>query len=246
MSGADSNFGGSPSGKPAAQEVKDRAASEAQAAKDKAAQATKQASAALHDAGKDLKQQAKAAGAEVQEAAVRATDKAKTRLAEEATVRKEAVAEHMGAFGAAARDAADRLKQEDDSAAAHYLYVAADGLDRASDRLRNADLGELYEDAEQLARKHPEIVLGGLFLVGIGIARFLKSSAKGRRREQYPSLASSGQRPVGSPYADPMGQYRATPSAGVRSSNVSGGYPVSRPAGATSSEPGNSSVGRNI
>ncbi len=202
-------FGAAELDTPKGEQVKDRAARAASETKD-----------ALAEASRDLTEQAKAAGDELRGVAGRLTGEAKGRLSEQVLARKQEVVGHVSSVGAAVRDAADRL-EEDHSPVACYVRTAAEGLDRAADRLRDADLGDIYGDAERFARRHPEVVLGGLFLVGVGIARFLKASSDDRRRDRSASgrNRSSGLRPTGDFGAmRPVAQYGSSGPYPVRES----------------------------
>jgi hypothetical protein len=73
--------------------------------------------------------------------------------------------------------------------AAHALHAVkadplADAVDAAGERFKLAssyieerNLGELISDAEDVARRHPAVMLGGLFVTGLLVARFVKASA---------------------------------------------------------------------
>jgi len=74
--------------------------------------------------------------------------------------------------------------------AAHALHAvkaegAADMVDAAAERVGNVSsyleersLSDLLSDAEDVARRHPGIMLGGMFVAGLVAARFLKASAE--------------------------------------------------------------------
>jgi hypothetical protein len=61
----------------------------------------------------------------------------------------------------------------------------------------------LLSDASRMARKRPELVFGGLFLAGLGLARVMKSSARERRRDNYSS--NGGPPPTTTPAASLAG-----------------------------------------
>jgi len=192
-------------------EVKERASRVASETKD-----------ALSAASRDLKDQAMAAGDELRGVATRLTGEAKSRLSEQAVARKDMVVGQVSTLSAAIRDAADRLEGEC-SPAAPLVRTAADRIDGIADHLRNADLRDLYNEAERFTRRHPEVVLGGLFLVGVGIARFMKASAEERRREEFAGAGELGGgygagrlHPTGDFAAmQPIGHYGVTPSYAV-------------------------------
>lgn len=90
---------------------------------------------------------------------------------------KSRIADEVGKVSRATRDAADRLKEEDDKTLASYARGVADILDDAGDYLNDTDLSIVSRDVQSMTRRHPEWVLGGLFVVGLAASRFLKSSA---------------------------------------------------------------------
>jgi predicted AlkP superfamily pyrophosphatase or phosphodiesterase len=60
---------------------------------------------------------------------------------------------------------------------ARYSNQVADRVERASTYLEEHDLDELMVEAEDFARRQPELFIGGAFTLGLLAARFLKSSA---------------------------------------------------------------------
>ena len=97
---------------------------------------------------------------------------------------KSALVDKFDEYKGAILAASDKLESEDDTVAANKIRKVAKGLDNLSGYLRDTDPSDLYDEAGRIARKHPEIVFGGLFIAGLGLARFMKSSAEERRRDQ--------------------------------------------------------------
>jgi hypothetical protein len=60
---------------------------------------------------------------------------------------------------------------------ADYADAAAERVEQASEYINEKDLTELLRDAQDAARAHPALAMGGLFVVGFAAARFLKASA---------------------------------------------------------------------
>jgi hypothetical protein len=135
------------------------------------------------------------AAADVKETVREAKDKFKAKTKEMATqarergeeyVRenKERAAERIGSVGKSIRQTADRLEEEKDPNIAHYTRLVADKLEGAANYIRQRDLGQLKRDGEDLARQHPAVFFGGMFVAGLAAARFLKASAE---RENTPA-----------------------------------------------------------
>ena len=92
--------------------------------------------------------------------------------------------EQKGKLGAKAHRVAKAINQ-----AAHALHAVkadniAEAVDSAGGRVEQAagyveerSLSDLMADAEDVARRHPGIMLGGLFVTGLVAARFIKASA---------------------------------------------------------------------
>jgi hypothetical protein len=205
--------------------------------------------------GPGVAKSASKAGREVKDAATQAADEAKrqaSHLASDArhavasqaaqlqqkgaayvARQKDCLAEEVSHVGAAVREAGRKLHDEGDDRVASYVDQAAAGIEGVGSYLRDRDAGALCDDFETLARRRPEIVYGGLFLAGLGLARFLKAS---RRRPQTDYESSrSGEDRMDAYYDDPdsyresatgrSDPYYAT--AGYMTSAVSTRYPES-------------------
>jgi hypothetical protein len=75
----------------------------------------------------------------------------------------------------AARAAAERLEEREDQSVAGYARAAAGSLEQVRDYLQAADVRDMADDVRQFTRRHPEWVLGGLFVAGLAMARFMKA-----------------------------------------------------------------------
>lgn len=93
---------------------------------------------------------------------------------------KDQAAQRLGGVAGALRDVGNRLNEQDNAGFGQYAVRAADQVDRLSGYLRNRDLGTFVRDTESFARRHPDVFLGGTFLAGLLLARFLKSSSSHR------------------------------------------------------------------
>lgn len=102
--------------------------------------------------------------------------------------------EKLEEYRDALKAASDQLESDDDTMASKNIRKATSGLQCVTDYLRESEPNDLLSDASEIARKRPEIVFGGLFLVGLGIARVMKSSARERQQDQpSPDRRSSGE-----------------------------------------------------
>lgn len=90
---------------------------------------------------------------------------------------KERAANRLGGFSESMRQTANRFEQEEDPNIARYTRLLANKLESAATYVRERDLNELRRDGENLVRQYPALFFGGMFVVGVVAARFLKASA---------------------------------------------------------------------
>lgn len=90
---------------------------------------------------------------------------------------KEQAASQLHGVAQALRQTSDELREQDQGMFASFSNQAADQADRLSGYLQERDMGDLVRDAEDFARRQPELFIGGAFTLGLLAARFLKSSS---------------------------------------------------------------------
>jgi hypothetical protein len=93
-----------------------------------------------------------------------------------ADAQKNRAADGLGGIADVFRTAGNELRTENE-AVASYVDMASDQLRRLADQIRQKGVTDMMDDLHNFARRRPALFIGGAFLVGIGIARFLKSSA---------------------------------------------------------------------
>jgi len=127
--------------------------------------------------------------------------------------RKEDAAGRLDTVSEALHEGALRLGRDED-VLARYAHSAAEGVDRLARYLRETDAEALLGDIEGFARRRPELFVGGSFVAGMLLARFLKSS--------------SPRHPSGEPFES--GRYAATgPVGGYGSTDAGAAYPAGEP-----------------
>lgn len=135
---------------------------------------------AVQQAGDALKQAA-AAGQQAKEQLGQQAAEAARMLRERGTSLladgKEQVATTLEGIGNALGDAGRRLEDEHDPAIARYIHGAADQVHVLADYLKNKPAESLMGDLADAARRRPEYFVGGMFLVGLALARVAKSTA---------------------------------------------------------------------
>lgn len=104
---------------------------------------------------------------------------------------KNQFAGRLGGLAGALREAGEKLDQQDENSLGHLALGAADKVDRLSTYLRDRQISGLVRDAETFARRRPDLFLGGSFLAGLLLARFLKAS----NHEYHQTTASLKENP---------------------------------------------------
>jgi hypothetical protein len=96
-------------------------------------------------------------------------------VASAADSQKNRAAEGLGGIADAARQTGEELRAQNEMLAS-WVHGASDQLRHLADRLRDRPAAELAEDLASFARQRPAMFLGGAFLLGVGVARLLRSS----------------------------------------------------------------------
>jgi hypothetical protein len=89
---------------------------------------------------------------------------------------KNRAADGLGGIADVFRTAGNELRMENETLAS-YVDMASDQMRRFADQIRQRGVSDMLDDVNQFARRRPALFIGGALLLGIGIARFLKSSA---------------------------------------------------------------------
>lgn len=91
---------------------------------------------------------------------------------------KDQAAEKLGGLAGALREAGQKLQESEQGRDfSRYADQAAQQVEKLSTYLKDNDLRGFVRDTETLARRRPELFLGGTFLAGLMLARFLKASS---------------------------------------------------------------------
>jgi hypothetical protein len=89
---------------------------------------------------------------------------------------KERAAARVERLGSAIGQAARVLRAGRIDKAAEYAEAAAGGVEGTARYLRESDLPKILDDVADLAREYPTLFLGGMFVAGLGVARFVKAA----------------------------------------------------------------------
>lgn len=144
------------------------------------------ADAEMKDGVQQAKEAAKQAVDQVQQKAQEVASQAQDQAKSAVNTRKDQAVEQLGSVAQAIRTTSTELRNQNSDTVAQYADQVADRVDRISGYLQERDVDQLLEDAENMARRQPELFLGGAFIVGLLVGRFIKSSGERRmaRREQ--------------------------------------------------------------
>lgn len=96
-------------------------------------------------------------------------------VASAADTQKNRAADGLGGIADVARQTGEELRGQNEMLAS-WVNAASDQLRHLADRLRERPAAELADDLTRFARERPAVFLGGAFLLGLGVARLLKSS----------------------------------------------------------------------
>jgi hypothetical protein len=121
---------------------------------------------------------------------------------------KNRAADGLGGIADVIRNASNELRGENE-ALASYVDMASDQMRRFADQIRQRGVADMMDDVGRFARRRPALFIGGAFLVGLGIARFLKSSAASDDNRAYGDFSSVDPMtaPTGSPsYSGDLGE----------------------------------------
>jgi hypothetical protein len=144
-----------------------------------------------------VKGEAKNLANQAKEQTKQVASQARDQVQQIVTQQKDQVAERLGGLAGVLHDTANRLRDDERSGPfGGYADQVANQVDRLSTYLRDNDLRGFVRDTESFARRRPDLFLGGTFLAGLMLARFLKASSPeeeyGYGGSSYPYQASTG------------------------------------------------------
>jgi hypothetical protein len=123
-----------------------------------------------------------------------------------------------------------QFRSEDLALVGNYAESFAQQIRRASDYLSDKNVDDIARDVEDFARKYPSLFIGGAFVLGVALSRFLKSSQfstpLGAFSADRGSLASVNRPAIGSPMTTPINSPMTSPMANT-ASDVLGQRPMS-------------------
>jgi len=122
---------------------------------------------------------------QAQEKVGEVTGKVKEQATSQISSQKDRAAEGLGNVAQAIRQTGDQLRQNEQAApVAQYTDQLAQGVEMASNYLRNHSLNDIVGEVERFARREPALFLGGALTLGLLGGRFLRSSGSSGSQSQ--------------------------------------------------------------
>lgn len=106
----------------------------------------------------------------------RLADEVRGHVASTVNVQKNRAAAGLGGVANAVRQAGDELRAQDETLA-RYVDWASEQLRQFANRIREQGVEEMAAEVAAFGRRRPVVFIGGAFIIGLALARFLKSTA---------------------------------------------------------------------
>jgi hypothetical protein len=127
-------------------------------------------------------------------------DKVRTSAAAQLSTQKDRATDGIGSVVEVVRQGTQHLRDDQHETIGRYVDHAVSQLERFSDRLKQRNVSELFDDAQQFARRNPGMFIGSAFALGLLGARFLKSSRNRGGQDAEPGALQSATRDYPSAY----------------------------------------------
>jgi hypothetical protein len=114
--------------------------------------------------------------AQTKASAGQAIDRAKDQVKSQITSQKDRTVDGLSGAVRALESTGQQFRNEDLALVANYADSLTGQVRRASDYLSERSVDDIARDVEGFARKNPSLFIGGAFVLGIALARFLRSS----------------------------------------------------------------------
>jgi hypothetical protein len=126
----------------------------------------------------ELSKQGQEAVSQAQDQAAKLVGMAREQATMQVATQKERAAAILGALGTALHDASRQVREQEDAPIADYIDMAADQVEQLSHMLNEQDIGQLFDTAQQFARRQPMLFLAAAIAAGFVGTRFLKSASQ--------------------------------------------------------------------
>lgn len=159
----------------------------------------------MRDMGRQVKQRAQAVAGRAKQQATEAAGQLRHQGEAVLDQQKSWAADELSHCAAASRAAAGKLREDHDENVARWADIMADRMDGIAGYVRSRDAGQMIGDVGSVARRHPELFFGGMFVLGLIAARFLKASRESAYRSQAMGYAEYGDE-YGGAYGETYGE----------------------------------------
>lgn len=161
------------------------------------------------------------------ETAGQAYDRAKSEVKSKLSDQKERATGSLVSATRALENSSQQFRDQNLVVVADIADSFAGQVRRAGDYLRDKDMDELGRDVEKFAKNNPAVFIGGAFLLGVAVARFLRSSESGSPLDAFSgneALVPAGQTGLTTQSDEPFGErplsaHDYTPGYGISSTN---------------------------
>lgn len=126
-----------------------------------------------------VKQGTQAALQQTQQAAGQVTESAKQGAVSYADSQKSTATKTIRSMADALHETGTSLQHKDQAPFARYANSAGDQIEGFAEYLERTPVQDLVKDAEDFARQHTTLFLGGAVALGLAAARFIKASSPG-------------------------------------------------------------------
>jgi hypothetical protein len=138
----------------------------------------------------------KTAAREVRDGALDQVHELRDDMSERATgtvnEKKSALADSLGSIVNALRAAEKALRDDGQESLAAYSSNLATYVDRSTGYIRDNDMNGLMTDLQKVGRENSGMFMGGTFVAGAALGRFLRASAPEPAMGDAPSATTSG------------------------------------------------------
>lgn len=167
---------------------------------------------------------------EVTDQALERVQRTRDRLEDELTQRRSRLSERIRSVSEVLDSAGSKLGNDD--LVADGLHYVSSKIDRVASYVESADPHRLADDLRDVARERPAWVFGGVFVLGLALGRFAKSSAEAIA-EGDDEQQGGGR--IGASRARATGAAQSTPPQGRLQTSSGGGVPGTRAGAAQAS-----------
>jgi hypothetical protein len=153
---------------------------------------TRDEKAEAREAAQSAKDAAAEVGDQIKQEAQHQAENMRRQAASVADEQRSEAADTVAAVAAALHAGVSSLESDGQQSMAGYWRSAAESIDQLADRVKDKPAGEVLSEAEHYVREQPGLGFGGAMVAGFMLARFLKSSSRGRGA---PASTSAGNYP---------------------------------------------------